>query len=77
MIAEFPVVEAFRAGGDDEKNGVARLQADRFRNLVGSTPCASAASATVAELASVSITVTSGDFSVKKALTDSIDMRIY
>ncbi|MNS70888.1 hypothetical protein D3C72_1042390 [compost metagenome] len=35
MIAEFPVVEAFRAGGDDEKNGVARLQADRFRNLVG------------------------------------------
>jgi len=35
MIAEFTIVEPFRAGGNDEKNCVARLQADRFGNLVG------------------------------------------
>lgn len=35
MIAEFAVIEPFSAGGDDEKDGVTRFQADRFGDLVG------------------------------------------
>ncbi|QTK80090.1 hypothetical protein AT6N2_C2482 [Agrobacterium tumefaciens] len=35
MIPEFAVIQPFCPGGNDEKNEITRLQADRFGNLVG------------------------------------------
>ncbi len=77
MIAEFTMSSRFVPAATTR-----RIVSPAFRQIVlaiwsGSTPCASAAKATVAELVSVSITVTSGEFSVKNALTDSMVMRIY